>query len=314
MDNKEQNPFIGIADVGQAEHILNKFRMDNPDESDALLQMLSDLLGALLMSNEELCGGADDFHNLAVTISKIANDNKNAYAIIKEGLKIHEVDTDLLADALLYGYNAGAKEECEHWYCVLVSIDKSRWTWRAFSFTITYLLNLYASEAKSGFTIGDVLNLATEYQQYRPDEEDAWISLYRIYNETNQQQKGIKVLEEAIKKFRFCPKCWLRYADTMVDYGDYEKAAPVIKKMLRSPNTSEYINPSYMHFLDGQCKMAKLMDTDDYDNGNIDEHLVRSIYRSFQLARKSQGLRESTNQSIDEYIERLTIETGIEFD
>ncbi len=192
------------------------------------LEMLSDLLDALLASNAELCGGADDFHNLAVTISKIANDNKNAYAIIKEGLKIHEVDTDLLADALLYGYNAGAKEECEHWYCVLVSVDKSRWTWRAFSFTISYLLNLYASEEKSGFAISDILNLAAEYQRYRPDEEDAWISLYRVYNETNQQQKGIEVLEEAIKRFCFCPKCWLRYADTMVDYGDYEKAAPVI--------------------------------------------------------------------------------------
>lgn len=314
MDNKEQNPFIGIIDVGQADHILNKFRVENPDEPDALLKILSDLLEALLTSGEKLCGDADDFHNFAVSISKISNDNKNAYAIIREGLKIHEVDTDLLADALMYGYNAGAKEECENWYHILVSIDKSRWTWRAFSFTITYLLNIYASKEKNRFTINDILALATEYQQCLPDTEDAWIALYRIYNETNQQKKGIAVLEDAIKKFRFCPKCWLRYADIMIDHGDYEKAAPVIKKMLRSPNTSEFINSSYMYFLDGQCKMAKLMDSDDYDDGNIDERAVRAIYQSFQLARKAQGLRESTNQRIDEYIERLTIETGIEYD
>lgn len=314
MTAQEKNPFVGITDVGQAEHMLNKFRMEHPDEQESLLQMLSDMLEALLTSEEDLSGDADDFHNFAVTISKVANDNKNAYAIIKEGLKIHDVNTDLLADALLYGANSGAKEECSNWYHILQSIDKSRWTWRAFSFTITYLLDLYASKEKNACPIDDILNLAMQYQQYRPDAEDAWISLYRIYDETNQRKKAVEVLEDAIKTFRFCPKCWLRYADTMIDYGEYEKAEPIIKKMLRNPNTSEYINSSYMHFLDGQCKMAKLMETEAYYEGNIDEQAVWSIYRSFQLARKAKGLRENINQRIDEYIDRLMIDTGIELE
>lgn len=313
MTNQENNPFIGITDVGQAEHILNKFRMENPNEQDALLKMLSDLLDALLASGAELCGEADDFHNFAVTISKVTNDNKNAYAIIREGLKIHNIHTDLLADALLYGYNAGAKEECRQWYDVLLTVDKSRWTWRAFSFTITYLLNLYASAENNICSIDEILNLAMQYQQYRPDTEDAWISLYRIYDAINQRKNGIAVLEDAINQFRFCPKSWLRYADAMIDYGEYEKATPVIQKMLRNPNTSEYINASYMYFMDGQCKMAELMAQEDYSSGNIDANAVESVYRSFRLARKAKGLRESTNQRIEEYVDRLVIDTGIEF-
>lgn len=314
MGKNEQNPFWGIIDVGQAEHTFNQFRTNNPNDTDAQLTVLADLLDALFGAEEQLIGDADDFHNFAVAVSTVANDNKNAYAIVREGLKIHTVNTDLLADALMYGCNTGEKNECDRWYRTLLEVDKSCWTWRAFSFTITYLLDIYSSSENSIANIEQILKLASEYQQYLPDREDAWISLHRVYERTNQRAKGIKVLEEAIEKFRFCPKCWLRYADIMIDDGQYEKAEPVIKKMLRNPNATEHINTSYMYFLDGQCRFAKLMDSEGYDIGEVDEHDVRMIYRSFRLARKSQGLRENTNQRIEEYIDRISIETGIEYE
>lgn len=314
MEQIEQNPFLGMIDVGQAEQTFNKFRINNKDNQDAQLQVLSDLLAALLGADEPLTGDSDDFHNFAVTVSKVANDNKNAYTIVREGLKIHSANTDLLADAIMYGANIGEKEECEKWYDVLLSVDKSCWTWRAFSFTITYLIDMYASSENRVATIDQILALAKEYQKFLPDNEDAWISLYRVYERFNQRSSGIEVLEEAIGKFRFCPKCWLRYADIMIDDGEYEKAEPIIKKMLRNPTTTEHINTSYMYFLDGQCKMARLMDSDAYEIGEINEADVRRIYRSFRLARKSQGLRDNTDQRIEEYIDRLTIETGIEFE
>lgn len=314
MKQKEQNPFWGIVDVGQAEHTFNLFRINNKDNRDAQLRVMSDLLDALLGADEPLIGDSDDFHNFAVSVSKVANDNKSAYAIVREGLKIHNVNSDLLADALMYGANAGEKEECEKWYNVLLGVDKACWTWRAFSFTITYLMDIYASSENSVATIDEILALAEGYQKCLPDCEDAWISLYRVYDRTNQRTKGIEVLEEAIAKFRFCPKCWLRYADIMVDDGKYEKAEPIIKKMLRNPITTEHINTSYMHFLDGQCKMARLMDSDAYEMGEINEADVMRIYRSFRLARKAQGLRENVDQRIEEYIDRLVVETGIEYE
>lgn len=314
MEQTGQNPFWGIIDVGQAEHVFNQFRTNNPNNTDAQLTVLSDLLDALFGAEELLIGDADDFHNFAVAVSTVANDNKNAYAIVREGLKIHTLNADLLADALMYGANTGEKSECDIWYKKLLEVDKSCWTWRAFSFTITYLLDMYSSSENSVATIDDILELTRKYQEYLPDREDAWISLHRVYERTNQQAKGVRVLEEAIEKFQFCPKCWLRYADIMIDKGLYEKAEPIIKKMLRSPNATEHINTSYMYFLDGQCKYAKLMSTEGYDSGEVDERAVRMIYRAFTLARRSQGLRENTNQRIEEYIDRIAIETGIEYD
>ena len=314
MESVGKNPFWGMSDVGQAEHTFNQFRTKNPNDTEEQLAVLSDLLDALFGTEDPLIGDADDFHNFAVAVSTVANDNKNAYAIVREGLKIHTVNTDLLADALMYGGNTGEKNECDQWYRKLLEVDKSCWTWRAFSFTITYLLDIYSSSANSIASIEDILKLAEEYQKYLPDREDAWISLHRVYERTNQRAKAINVLEEAIEKFRFCPKCWLRYADIMIDDGEFEKAEPVIKKMLRNPNSTEHINTSYMYFLDGQCRFTRLMASEAYDNGDVDEREVRMIYRAFRLARKSQGLRENTNQRIEEYIDRIAIETGIEYE
>lgn len=314
MERNEANPFKGMVDVGQAEDIFNEFRIKNKDDKDAQLVMISDLLDALLTSEEILCGEADEFHNFAVTISKVTNSNKDAYAIVREGLKIHATNTDLLADALMYGSNVGEQEECERWYRNLQAVDKSFWTWRAFSFAIDYLMDHCLSTKTFTVKIEDVLALADEYQKFRPDDEDAWIAKYRIFDRSNQKAKSIEVLEEAIEKFRFCPRCWLRYADAMIDQGEYEKAEPIIKKMLRNPNTTEAINTSYMYFLDGQCKMAKLIATDAYEEGNVEEADVRKIYRAFRLARKSQGLRDNVDQRIEEYIQRLSAETGFEYE
>lgn len=313
MESNEKNPFLGITDVGQAEQTFNQFCTQNPDDRDAQLAVLGDLLDALLGA-EKLSGDYDDFHNFAVTISKITSDSKNAYAIICRGLKIHPYNTDLLADAISYGSSVGEKGVCEAHYRTLITIDKARWTWRAFSFTITYLLDNYGSSANNIVSLEEILELAGEYKKYLPGQEEAWLSLSRVYDKLNQRENSIAVLEEAIKKFRFCPKCWLRYADSMVDYGEYEKAEPIIRKMLRNPKTTESINTSYLHFLDGECRFARLLDSDVYYNGEIDEREVRMIYRAFTLARKSEGLRETTNQRIEEYIKRLELETDVQYD
>lgn len=52
----------------------------------------------------------------------------------------------------------------------------------------------------------------------------------------------------------------------------------------------------------------------NYTGWLIDENKVRSIYRSFRLARDAEGLREDIERRIDGYINRLSIETDIPFE
>lgn len=68
-----------------------------------------------------------------------------------------------------------------------------------------------------------------------------------------------------------------------------------------------------MFYLDGLCRMKKLMDNDEYDEGVFDEKLVRAVYKSFRLSLASSGLRKNTSEMINRYIGRIELETGILF-
>lgn len=307
-----ENPFLDMSDVGDAEQLTNELRVKKQLSENELRKVLDDMLAALFMEGKVLTGDANDFHNFAVTLSKYKNDNKNAYLIVHEGLKIHSADTDLLADAIMYGYNAGFTAECKEWYNKLLTVDKKRWTWRAFSFTLTYLVSVYASPTENVVGVDQILQLARTYQTIHGDREEAWLATARVFEQLNQRNEALAVLKEADNKFVFCPKCWLRYADLMSDAGNYAEADRVIKKILCRPNSTEHVNMSYVHFLNGQCKMAMLLQSEEYQNGEIDEKIVRAIYRSFRLAKSFSERRESIDQRMNEYIERLKIETGID--
>ena len=94
-----KNAFSGLRDVGQAYDILNRYRRENSEKTEEIERLLNDLLDALFSCQDSLTGGADDFHNFTVSISKISNDNRSALQIAEEGLKLHGDNTDLLADA-----------------------------------------------------------------------------------------------------------------------------------------------------------------------------------------------------------------------
>lgn len=319
-ETQKDNPFKGIKDVGQAESILNQFRRDNQGNEDGAENLLHDLLEALFENEDSLFGDANDFHNFAVSISKLTQDNQNATRIIKAGLKIHPMNTDLLADAIKYGYNCGEKAVCKQCYCTLQSIDKSRWTWRAFSFSKDYLMDEWTSNIQNDYSIDDIFKLVHEYQTHKPDAEDAWLCEFEVYEATNRKEEGIKVLETAINKFRFCPRCWLRYADLMMDRGEYEKAEPVIRKMCRNPKSGDTINASYMYFLDGQCRLTRLFESNEYEEYDDDEDAavkvekeVWKVYKSFRKSLTSSGLRENVKAQIDEYITQIENDTNIHF-
>lgn len=307
MEDNQIKAFEGLKDVGQAEAIISRVRVEFPDDDDKVAETLDDLLAALDES-KPLIGDADDFHNFAVSISKTLNDNAKACFIVQQGLEIHPYNSDLLADALRYGYSSGEKEKCVGWYNTLQSIDKSRWTWRAFSFSIDYLLNQWISSNENDYSIDDILNLVKQYQETIPYKEDAWLCEFDVYEGTNQREKGVAVLKEAIQRFEYCPRCCLRYADILIDNGNFEKAEPIIEKMRKNPKTSEAINISYMYFLDAQCKYARLNKTDDEEEQN---RLIWSIYRLFRKAISSHGLRAANSSQIDEYIEELEIDYDI---
>lgn len=302
--------FSEIKDIGQAEELLSLFEKDFPDDTTGLEDMLNQMLDVFFAPNAELTGNADSFHNFSVSIKKIKRDNQDAYSIVKMGLKAHPANTDLLADALQYGYNCGQYDECLDWYQSLSAVDKKWWTWRAFSFSIDYLLKQYNSNNESA-SVEDMIALAKEYQERLPNEDDAWLSEAEVYASTNQVEKAIEVLESAIEKKKAGPKSLLKYADLMIEQGDFEKAQVAVTKMKRDPRTSKSINTSYMYYLDGLCRMSKIMSSPEFEDGEFDEKEILKVYKSFKLSLAMPGLRANVKNDILENIHRLELETEV---
>lgn len=269
----------------------------NGIESNEAEDMLNMLIPALTDAERPLIGDADDYHNFSVSILKKFDEYGIALTVINMGLEAYSLNTDLLSDSIRYASNCNRMDIADKSYAVLKSIDKSKWTWRAFSFSIDYLLDRYLQGTLSDLT--EALDLVKDYQAYFPYEEDAWKCEQDIYTKTNQRSKGIEVLETAIKKFKFCPRCWLRYADFMMDDGEFEKAGPIIKKLCINPLSAEHVNMAYAFYLDGLCKMTAWQNSEDYQEGIYNKETVDSIYRCFRKALKHTDCRPNLEEKIN---------------
>lgn len=317
MEEKKLN----ICSMDQAERLISAFSGADSEEKEKALYQIVDSILQREESQPSIGGDADAFHNFTVSLVSIAQDYETAVEILQLGLTIHPTNTDLLADAIRYGYNCGKTEECKQWLAALRQISIASWTWRAFSFSIDYLLDVNGSDITSDAAderLKELLNLVKQYQAYYPDREDSYFREYDIFNRTNQKDKAVKVLETAIETFKYCPKCWLRYADIMVDKGDYRAAIPSIKKLCNHPNSADSVNMGYVYSLRGICQIALLsQETEDEDDlfsdPTYDEKKVNSIYDSFRLALAQEDLRENTRTKVKEQLNSLREKTGFEY-
>lgn len=312
-ENKESMDNLEISDVGKAEELINLYKLDDRSSPRDGERLINELLTSLLQTGKLITGDADEFHNFSVSVLKFTSDYSTALDIIKAGLEIHETDTDLLADAIKYGYNCGEKENCRTWYRRLCGIPKERWTWRAFTFSVDYLLELFGSAPGSNaISLSEIFSLVYEFQHYHPQREDGWLCEQKVYAETNQDEKGIEVLETAMERLKSCPKCWLRYADLMIERGEYDKAEPVVKKLRNDPRSDITVNGAYVYYLDGICRMRNILSSDDLENGNLDRRAVEQTYKTFYLAFNSPDIRNNIRSEIIQKVKRMEIETEIQ--
>ena len=87
----------------------------------------------------EFEGSNAEFHNFVSTIVELGYYDR-ACEVLKEGINQYPNDTDLLADYLAFGKMCNKITECDKYYNILDSIPDKKKTWRAFSFSIDYLI------------------------------------------------------------------------------------------------------------------------------------------------------------------------------
>lgn len=174
-------------------------------------------------------GTADEFHNFTTELAR-AGCYGRACGVLEKGIEQYPMNTDLLADYLNYGIKCGLSKQCERFYQQLDQINDKKKTWRAFDFSIDYLL-FKISEENDDSVIdslkAEALGLIGRFKKALPSEELAYLSEFQIYEATYDKNTGLCKLAEFLnddkRTAKVAPKCHLKYIDEMLKIGEYEQ-------------------------------------------------------------------------------------------
>lgn len=257
-------------------------------------------------------GNADDFHNLAVEYAR-GEFFSQTCDLLEIGLKRYPYNTDLLADYIIYGASCGRTDNCKLYFDRLMEIPKSRWTWRAFDFSIRYLNTILdqigGTKEQLQVTKKEMLNLAKAYRAQFPSSEDSYQMEAQVYHWFGQSKDEYKVLTKAMENLNVCPKCCLRVGDILLEQGNYEDAMSAMKRGLgEASQTQSSVNEGYMYYVIGLCKLA----ISQKNNDTLTEAEALDIYSDFNIALRDLRDREIYCQVIETKCHIIKNKTGID--
>ncbi|MBQ8618998.1 MAG: hypothetical protein IJ418_16000 [Clostridia bacterium] len=252
---------------------------------DCLTRELWDI-AKRLESAEKIAGTAAEFHNLAVEYARMDWESVSCM-IIEKAMKLPhcEQDIDLMADYLKYCIAPGKMEKGLKIYNKLLEIDISRWNWRAFSFTIDFML---ASCDQNGFQKKDILALADKFIRRISGSEEPYISKAAVYAAYNDRESEQRILLEALQQTGFRhTKIHLRLADLYFAQGDYETALLHATSAYNNASAPQpMISSSYVYSLAGLCRISIFFNAAPDEQQAMLEETYKQIRKELDCASK----------------------------
>ena len=163
---------------------------DNDDELD-----ISKLIRGMRNSGDSEGDGGDmdanDYHNAATEHAK--NNRYTAAAeLCKKGLAKFPGNIDLLADVLHYSASAGDTETAGEYLQLLLAQDRRRWNWRAFTFTLDFLMEAPDVDERL------CRELIADYHRLLPYEEKAYVAESELEDMLGNHERSLEILREAL--------------------------------------------------------------------------------------------------------------------
>lgn len=245
----------------------------------------------LLLQQQVLIGNSDDYHNIAVVCAK-QDDFDAACRFLEAGLKKYPYCVDLLADYLNYGMQCSKKDICDSMYSKLI-LKKSDWNWRAYKFTIDYLIGL--SDVDCVNRDEEIFSLIAEFQNKLPDNEDAYLIKAEFMSKKCEKEENdsepvfVSILTYATSDkspVRRTPKCDLRLADYYYNNGsNIEKAIQLLERCKKnSIEVQPSVNRSYVYLLSALCRMTQFYSNLKKDSQENIEKLAMEVYKNYHIA------------------------------
>lgn len=266
----------------------------------------------------KILGTADDYHNVAVNYAK-QNIYDGACKILQYGLRVIPYSIDILADLVRYGISGGQYWLCEEPYNVLSKISKDRWNWRAFSFSIDYLIekaNHVESDIDRNNLKQQALVLADNFIEKNKSDQAYFdkASILREFGDDHiNNQTEQSVLQCGLDNVKSAPKCALRLADILFERGEYKDA--IVNLWQCCTNTFKPqpdINSSYAFLLLALSKASELFSENQKEDYADSEKMIYALYKDFHTAIRN-GLNSAFNRTAHAAIKVIETQTGYEY-
>lgn len=284
--------------------------------SDSIQAKLRNLVKRFVQKDLKVFGTADHYHNIAVTYAQ-KEMNDCACDILQVGIDDIPYAVDLIADYIHYGMLGGQRDKCEEMFLRLKSITRRRWNWRAYSFSIDYLIDkckYINNESEQEEIKRETLELAKQFiateKTNREYLDQAYFDKAAVYAEFGDKKNEYKALEEGFNEMTSSSKCALRLADIAFSKGDYEDAIKKLKHCCNRIKPQPDIKGNYAYLLLALSKTTKLFEEENISQDK--EEQVKSIYRDFYSALSS-GLSGVYRETANTAIKIISSQTEIEY-
>lgn len=272
----------------------------------------------LLLQQNAFIGDSDDYHNFAVVCAR-QDDYDYACRFLDVGLVEHPYAIDLLADYLNYGMRCNRKETCSEIYEKLMK-RKDGWNWRAYRFSIDYLMNM--SEIDGTNRNEEILVLIKEFQDNLPDNEDAYLIQAEFLNNNRNDEKDeegqplfVSTLQFATSdssEIKRTPKCDLKLADYYYDNADIENALHLLERCkINSLEIQPSVNRSYVYLLSALCGMTQFYRNGQSYSPEEIESIAMKVYKDYHIA--ALNTTDVRVFNCKKLIESFVRETGIAY-
>ena len=226
---------------------------------------------------------ADDFHNKAVDYARRGRYRQAAETCMR-GLKYFPKDVDLLADTVKYSSNAGDAATAERYFRILKdSIPFARWNWRAYQFTLDYLI-----EDNPAVHEQECRLILSNFHQTLPYEERAYLSESELETALGNYERSMEVLAEATRTRSNACMCALRLADMQLErglYADVVKTASYGIAAAADPQPS--INIPYLYYLHTLAKdyllHCRAFGLNGEDAGKVSAEEIETLKKEYEM-------------------------------
>lgn len=273
---EETKDFANISEV-DTESSKNELSHDH------LLELLSDMREMMSVSDDDDAEddsglNSDHYHNKAVDYARRGR-NREAAEICIKGLRKFPYNVDLLADTIKYSSEAGdIRTAADHYSLLKSHIPFQRWNWRAFTFSVEYLLkeDPIANEEECRIIIDN-------YKKFLPYEEKSSMAESELEAALGNVESSIKVLEKAIQTLTNASQCALRLADMQMDRGLYEKVLTTANYgIAASAEPQPSINIPYLYYLRALAK-DYLLHKKELEGEHITKNELETLEEEYEL-------------------------------